>query len=229
MQLTEVHSAIWTKLEEKYKKIINPPMTGTLDQVIFYFFLCHNSIPAARKITKALSDSEEFGTWLEVRAAGPRELADFLKKNGISNSTSRARYLIVLLDQVWEFFDDCSLDPPPNASSFELEEFHQKKIAFLNAVRWDGWSLPYLKGLWGLTQRIPLDPHVDRILLRLGLAEENSSTRAKKEALQELRGKREPSESYRLLLALGQTTCLQSEPRCQKCPLKELCKTGRDL
>jgi len=73
---------------------------------------------------------------------------------------------------------------------------------------------------------IPVDTHVHRISNRIGLVK----TKKPEETEKELR-KNVPKKYWvvlnHLLVIHGQTLCLAIRPKCERCPIKSVCKTGR--
>ncbi len=73
---------------------------------------------------------------------------------------------------------------------------------------------------------IPVDTHVHRVALRLGLVPPRSSPEATTDALESFL----PPEAYYAfhvnLIRLGREICKAPRPRCEVCPLQPRCATG---
>lgn len=74
---------------------------------------------------------------------------------------------------------------------------------------------------------LPVDTHVHRVSLRLGLVPPRTNPDRTADALEHTV---RPSEYYALhvnLIRLGREICKAPRPRCEVCPLRERCATGR--
>jgi len=70
-----------------------------------------------------------------------------------------------------------------------------------------------------------IDTHAMRIAMRWGLIEKRSYTEASK-ALLRLFGPERAEEAHRLLIALGRRYCRARNPRCNECPVRDLCPSS---
>jgi endonuclease-3 len=75
---------------------------------------------------------------------------------------------------------------------------------------------------YGIVEGIPVDTHVKRLSLRLGLVKSKTPQKIEQE-LMELLPKEEWFIFPLLLQAHGRRVCLARKPRCEKCVLKDLC------
>ena len=76
---------------------------------------------------------------------------------------------------------------------------------------------------------LPVDTHVHRVSLRLGLVPPRTSPEATTDLLE---SKLKPSEYYAFhvnLIHLGREICKAPRPRCAICPLNERCATSRKV
>ncbi len=73
---------------------------------------------------------------------------------------------------------------------------------------------------------IGVDVHVHRIAHRLGLARGRTPEEVEKE-LEALTDPGDRPRINRLLVALGQKICQPRRPRCEACPLQDLCPEGK--
>ncbi|RLI98760.1 MAG: endonuclease III [Candidatus Aenigmatarchaeota archaeon] len=70
---------------------------------------------------------------------------------------------------------------------------------------------------------LPVDTHIKRIAIRLGLAEKKSYEHIRKNLERIFR----PSirlEAHLLLIKLGREICKARNPQCKSCPLRDICK-----
>ncbi|MFN3597840.1 MAG: endonuclease III [Rubricoccaceae bacterium] len=70
---------------------------------------------------------------------------------------------------------------------------------------------------------LAVDTHVFRVANRIGLVREASTPRAVEEKLARVIPKAEWGEAHHLLILHGRYTCLARAPRCEACPLPDVC------
>lgn len=105
----------------------------------------------------------------------------------------------------------------------------------------DAAALEYLTGFQGIGVKtaacvlcfsmgrnlIPVDTHVHRIAIRLGLVPESASPVRTHEILNEIVPPELRYELHVLLIGHGRTTCIARRPRCDRCVLSATCsRTG---
>jgi endonuclease-3 len=73
---------------------------------------------------------------------------------------------------------------------------------------------------------IPVDTHVFRISRRLGLSTAKTPEDTEKE-LEKVFDKKDWRVVNEYFVRLGQTVCRPIGPKCQECPLKDVCPTGK--
>jgi endonuclease-3 len=74
---------------------------------------------------------------------------------------------------------------------------------------------------------VPADADVRRVLSRLDLTEPEESVVDLQGFLERAVTKEQGYETWALIHRLGESLCLVKTPLCEKCPLKDLCPTGR--
>lgn len=115
-----------------------------------------------------------------------------------------------------------------------LEERGSLSLGFLRdlpdeeAVRWllslpgVGKKTAYIVMLFSLGRPFfPVDTHIARVTRRLGLLGEREEPHS---ALAPLVPKGKEAELHLYLIRLGREVCLARRPRCQACPLPDLCR-----
>ncbi|MGQ4891643.1 MAG: endonuclease III domain-containing protein [Candidatus Njordarchaeia archaeon] len=75
---------------------------------------------------------------------------------------------------------------------------------------------------------IGVDTHIKRIVKRLGLVPKNANYDAIRSKLLELFKEENYDLAHRYLIALGRTYCTARNPKCEECPLSEVCKFYKD-
>jgi endonuclease-3 len=75
---------------------------------------------------------------------------------------------------------------------------------------------------------IPVDTHVHRIAIRLGLVPENASAVRTHELLNEIVPPELRYELHVLLIGHGRSVCIARRPRCKECVVSDRCpKVGK--
>ncbi len=75
---------------------------------------------------------------------------------------------------------------------------------------------------------IAVDTHVFRVSNRLGLADSDNVLEVEKQLQKEL-PKKEWSLTHHLLIFHGRRCCIARRPKCEECPLADLCKYRKSL
>jgi len=79
-----------------------------------------------------------------------------------------------------------------------------------------------LGSAFGIPSGVVVDTHVGRIARRLGLTRQADAVRAERDLIACLKESRWIEFSHRLI-ALGRAVCTARKPRCEACPLANLC------
>ena len=74
---------------------------------------------------------------------------------------------------------------------------------------------------------MPVDTHVHRVALRLGLIPAGTTPERAHALLTERTPPDRMLEAHLLLIVHGRRTCTAQRPRCERCPLLDLCPWGR--
>ena len=160
---------------------------------------------------------ERFPTWEDVRDAPETELVEALRPGGLAVQKA-PRIQTVLRD---------------------LDRLDLKWVGGLpadEAMRW----LVALPGVGPKTAScvllfsldvpvMPVDTHIHRIALRVGLVPAGTTADAAHALLTEMTPPDRMLEAHLLLIRHGRTTCTARRPRCEECVLLDLCDYGRSL
>lgn len=76
-------------------------------------------------------------------------------------------------------------------------------------------------------QLFPVDTHIHRIAIRLGLIPERSSAAAAHALLKPMIRPEDRYEMHVLLIEHGRKTCKAINPQCERCALLRMCPTGK--
>ncbi len=80
----------------------------------------------------------------------------------------------------------------------------------------------FLYNAYGINEGIAVDTHVERVARRLGLSKAKTREDIEKD-LMKITPKQDWGKLSNLLILHGRYTCVANKPRCDICPLKDLC------
>jgi endonuclease-3 len=78
--------------------------------------------------------------------------------------------------------------------------------------------------VWHRLARVAVDTHVERVAKRLGLAKEDATVSQVEDALKRLYPQEVWIDLHHRLLFFGRYHCTAKAPKCQTCPLLDICK-----
>jgi endonuclease III len=156
-----------------------------------------------------------FPDWEAARAAGPEAIEDAIRPGGLA-PTKSVRILRIL--------DALDGDDLAWLATAPVEEGRD----FLTSLPGVGRKTAacVLLFSYGLHD-VPVDTHVHRVGVRLGLFGERDSLEACHDELNHLTRPGEGFEVHVALIRHGRRTCTARAPRCPECPLLSLCPYGR--
>ena len=156
-----------------------------------------------------------FPDWEAARAAGPEAIEDAIRPGGLA-PTKSVRILRIL--------DALDGDDLSWLATAPVEEGRD----FLTSLPGVGRKTAacVLLFSYGLHD-VPVDTHVHRVGVRLGLFGERDSLEACHDELNRLTRPGEGFEVHMALIRHGRRTCTARAPRCPECPLLSLCPFGR--
>ena len=158
---------------------------------------------------------ERFATWEAVRDAPEAELVDALRPGGLA-AQKAPRIQAVLRD-----LDRLDLEW---LGSLRVDE----AMRWLLALPGVGPKTASCVLLFSLGVPVmPVDTHIHRIALRVGLVPAGTSADAAHALLTEMTPPERMLEAHLLLIRHGRTTCTARRPRCEECVLLDLCDYGR--
>ncbi|SFC94421.1 endonuclease III [Clostridium uliginosum] len=159
------------------------------------------------EVTKTLfRDYPNLDAFLEITND---ELEDRIKQIGLYRNKSKN--LILMFRQLKEKFNG---EVPKTLEEITSLAGAGRKTA--NVVLSNAFNVP----------SIAVDTHVFRVSNRLGLAESENVLEVEKQLQKEL-PKKEWSLAHHLLIFHGRRCCIARKPKCNECPLRELCKYNR--
>jgi endonuclease-3 len=208
--------AIERRLMKRYGPLEPPRRTDPLDELILTVQSQHTSDLNAERAFAALRSA--FPTWDDVVRAKPEHVADVIRSGGLANTKA------VRIQQI-------------------LREIHEREgrydLSFLSR-RSDDEVREYLMSLPGVGPKtaavvmsfslsratIAVDTHVHRVSGRLGLIPQKTSADKAHRLLEDLVPPELRTSLHVGLIRLGREICKAGRPRCEECPLVDLCPTA---
>ena len=206
--------AIRDRLRTEYGRPVLRPHRRPVDELVLTV-LSQNTNDRNRDVAFARLRGR-FPAWTEVRDAPVVEIEDAIRPGGLaSTKAKRIKEMLVALGD-----DDLSwLETAP------LEEAREYLCALPGVGRKTAACV--LLFSYALPD-VPVDPHVYRVGVRLGLFRPRASFDEAHDELLRLCGDDiDAYEVHTLLLRHGRRLCTARAPRCRECPLLRMCPEGR--
>ncbi|RKY04472.1 endonuclease III [Candidatus Poribacteria bacterium] len=164
-----------------------------------------------------------FPGWEDLLEADEEEIADAIRIGGLSRQKSRV--IKGLLRRLKELRGELSLD-------FLSEMGDEEAIEFLTGFKGVGLKTAYVVMAFAFGRDVfPVDTHILRISKRVGLIPQNCSAEKAHELLNPLIPEGKSYSFHINLIRFGRTICKAKNPRCDICPLYDICdwegKTGK--
>lgn len=191
------------------------PHGDPLDELIGTVLSQHTSDINTERAFRSLK--ERFPRWEQVRTAPVDEVADAIRSGGLARIKAPRiqRILDTILQEHGELSLDWILPLPVEQARAELTELPGVGPKTASCVLLFSLGLPAM----------PVDTHVHRVSLRLGIIPPKTSAEAAHTMLESLVGAdRDAVYALHLnLIAHGRAVCAARNPRCDRCPLQECC------
>jgi endonuclease-3 len=208
--------AIHRRLERHFGELLPPRRSDPLEELVLTVLSQHTSDLNAERAFASLRAA--FPTWADIVRARPEQVADAIRSGGLANT--KAPRIQAILREIGE-----------REGRFDLSRLRRmadaEALAFLSSLPGVGPKTAAVVMAFSLGRdAIPVDTHVHRVTTRLGwIASTTGADRAHRE-LEELvpAGIRVPLHVG--LIRLGREICKAGRPRCEECPVFELCPTG---
>jgi endonuclease III len=207
--------ALARRLERHFGELAPPRASDPLDELILTVQSQHTSDLNAERSFGLLR--ARYPTWDDVVRAPTAELADTIRSGGLANTkASRLQAILIEIHRREGGYDLSALasrsDPEIAEYLSSLPGVGPKTAAVVMAFSFG-------------RETIPVDTHVHRVATRLGLVPKTNAQRAQR-LLEQLVPEELRTPMHVGLIRLGREICKAGRPRCEDCPLFELCPTG---
>jgi endonuclease III len=203
--------ALVRRLRRHFGDLSPPRETDPLDELILTVQSQHTSDLNAERAFGLLRG--RYPTW----DAPTAELAETIRSGGLNNT--KAARIQAILREIHEREGRYDLNALGARSDAEIAEY----LSSLPGV--GPKTVAVVMGFAFGREAIPVDTHVHRVATRLGLVPKTSAERA-----QRLLEASVPDDLktplHMGLIRLGREICKAGRPRCEECPVFELCPTG---
>ena len=207
--------AIRDRLRREYGRPILRPHRVPVDELILTV-LSQNTNDRNRDVAYARL-RDRFPDWAAVRAAPVEEIEEAIRPGGLA--PTKAVRIKAILDAL-----------PDDLSWLESAPLDEARD-YLRSLPGVGRKTAACVLLFSFGRAdVPVDTHVYRVGMRLGLFRSRASFDEAHDELLRLAGE-DGQEAYELHVGLirhGRRTCTARAPRCAECPLRRMCPYGRE-
>jgi len=203
------------RLEAAYGKAVLRTRRPALDELVLTILSQNTSDRNSEHAYARMR--ERFPTWGDVRDAPETELVEALRPGGLAvQKAPRIQAVLRDLDRLdLEWLGGLPAD---------------EAMRWLVALPGVGPKTASCVLLFSLDVPVmPVDTHIHRIALRVGLVPAGTTADAAHALLTEMTPPDRMLEAHLLLIRHGRTTCTARRPRCEECVLLDLCDYGRSL
>jgi len=207
------------QLRARYGRPLNsaPIDHAPLGELIGTILSQHTSDVNAERAFAALRTA--FPTWEAVRDAPVEHLSQTIRQGGLANV--KAQRIQAVLDALTN----------PHTGRVQLPNLRhlprQQALELLTSLPGVGRKTAACVLLFGAhVPAIPVDTHVYRVALRLGLVPPRTSPEATTDALEAAVPPRDHYAFHVNMIRLGREICKAPRPHCAACPLRARCPTA---
>lgn len=203
------------QLLEHYGRPVWKSKYAPLEELVGTILSQHTSDVNSERAFFALTSA--FDTWEAARDAPVDELTAMIRSGGLA--VVKAHRIQAVLRMITS--DDGRVRLP------DLRRMRRRRaLDFLTGLPGVGRKTAACVLLFGSgVPAIPVDTHVHRVSVRLGLVPPRTSPEVTSEALESYIDPRDDYAFHVNLIRLGREICKAPRPRCDICPLRERCAT----
>ena len=208
--------AVHRRLERHFGELLPPRRTDPLEELVLTVLSQHTSDVNAERAFASLRT--ELPTWDEVVRAHPEQVANAIRSGGLANTKApRIQRILREIHEREGRYDLAALREMPDAQASSY-------LASLPGVgpKTAAVVLAFALG----RDAFPVDTHVHRVTTRLGWVPPKTSAEHAHRQLHELIPPELRVPLHVALIRLGREICKAGRPRCEDCPVFELCPTG---
>lgn len=208
---------VLSRLQAAYGRPRNTQRRPPLDELILTV-LSQNTNDRNRDRAYALLRSC-YPRWEDVLAATDRSVADAIRAGGLANQ--KAARIRRILRQIQDERGELDLE--------FLRRWPLERAAdYLRSFKGVGEKTVNCVLLFSLNKRaFPVDTHIHRLALRLGLAPQGADAAEAHRRMPDLVPSRDYFPAHMNLIRHGREVCHARSPGCDGCTLMDLCPTGR--
>jgi endonuclease III len=207
---------IHRRLVRRFGPLLPPRRTDPLEELILTVLSQHTSDVNADRAFRSLR--ERFPTWEGVARARTTSVTDAIRSGGLANT--KAPRIKAILREVAEREGGFDL-------SWMRDAEDERIRAYLSSLPGVGPKTVAVVLAFALGRSaMPVDTHVHRVTTRLGLIPPKTSADKADRLLHELVPAPIRVELHVGLITLGREICKAGRPRCEICPLNDICPTA---
>jgi endonuclease-3 len=208
--------AISRRLEQRFGPLEPPRASDPLDELVWTVLSQHTSDLNSERAFTALRAA--YPNWDAVVRARPPDLADVIRSGGLANT--KAVRIQEILREIADREGGYDLARLRDASDAEAH-------AYLTTLPGVGPKTAAVVMAFSLGRdAIPVDTHVHRVSRRLGLIPPKASAERAHDILARTVPDELKTPMHVGLIRLGRQVCKAPVPRCEDCPLADLCPTA---
>ncbi len=211
--------AIHRRLLRYYGELEPPRRSDPLEELVLTVLSQNTS--DANSFRAYASLRERFPTWEELAAAPLREVSSAIRSGGLANI--KAPRILAILHAIREREGRFDLTFLRSMSDEAVREY-------LTSLPGVGPKTAAVVMAFSLARpTLPVDTHVHRVSRRLGLIPPRTSAVRAHQMLEVLTPPELRVSLHVGLIRLGRDLCKAGRPRCERCPLKDLCPTAPSI
>jgi endonuclease III len=207
---------------EKAFGVPRPPRdigTDPMDFAVWGTVAANVPADAAERGYRALQ--REFVDWNELRVATWREIGTVLERAKVPDPGRKAVAVRRALQQMYSRMNKLTLEA---AVGMNAEDARRYVEGFSD---WPSTASGAVYYGYGNGTGVPATMGVVRVAERVGLMAEGIGARKQQQALEKLVHRTKHFRFHHALAGLADVICIHKDPRCEECPVVDLCETGR--